>query len=96
MAHHGGHNPLEAAQLDCAVVLGPDMGNFATVARGLLETKAALQASTTDEIVESVSTLLHNGTERDLMAAAAADIAIRNADAVERIHDEISRLMDDR
>ena len=96
MAHHGGHNPLEAAQLDCAVVLGPDMGNFATVAREVLEAKGALQASTTDEIVESVSALLHNGTERDLMARAAADIAIRNADAVERIHDEISRLMDDR
>ncbi len=96
MAHHGGHNPLEAAQLDCAVVLGPDMGNFATVARELLEAKGALQASTTDEIVESVSALLHNGTERDRMAGAAADVAIRNADAVERIHDEISRLMDDR
>ena len=95
MAHHGGHNPLEAAQLDCAVVLGPDMGNFATVAREVLEAKGALQASTTDEIVESVSALLHNGAERDLMARAAADIAIRNADAVERIHDEISRLMDD-
>ncbi len=96
MAHHGGHNPLEAAQLDCAVVLGPDMGNFATVARELLEAKGALQASATDEIVESVSALLHNGTERDRMAGAAADVAIRNADAVERIHDEISRLMDDR
>ena len=84
MAHHGGHNPLEAAQLDCAVVLGPDMGNFATVARELLEAKGALQASTTDEIVESVSPNA-NGTERDRMAGAAADVAIRNADAVERI-----------
>ena len=65
------------------------MGNFATVAREVLEAKGALQASTTDEIVESVSALLHNRTERDRMAGAAADIAIRNADAVERIHDEI-------
>ena len=96
MAHHGGHNPLEAAQLNCAVVLGPDMGNFATVTRELLKANGALQASTTDEIVESVSALMHNGTERDRMAAAAADFAIKNADAVERIHDEISRLMDDR
>ena len=96
MARHGGHNPLEAAQLDCAVVLGPDTGNFAAVTRELLEANGALQASTTDEIVESVSALLHNGTERDRMAGAAADVAIRNADAVERIHDEISRLMDDR
>ena len=96
MAHHGGHNPLEAAQLDCAMVLGPDTGNFAAVTRELLEANGARQASTTDEIGDSVSALMHNGTERDLMAAAAADIAIRNADAVERIHDEISRLMDDR
>ena len=96
MAHHGGHNPLEAAQLDCAVVLGPDTGNFAAITRELLEANGALQASTTDEIVESVSALLHNRTERDRIAGAATDVAIRNADAVERIHDEITRLMDDR
>ncbi len=96
MAHHGGHNPLEAARLDCAVVLGPDMGNFATVTCELLKANGALQASNTDEIVESVLALLHNGAERDRMTGAAADVAIRNADAVERIHDEISRLMDNR
>lgn len=95
MAQHGGHNPLEAAQLDCAVVLGPDMGNFTTVTEELLAAKGAIQTKTADEIVETISTLLHNGAERDRMAAAAADVAVRNADAVDRIHDEISRLMDD-
>ena len=32
MNAHGGHNPVEAARLDCAIIHGPDMANFKAVA----------------------------------------------------------------
>jgi len=50
MASHGGHNPLEAAQLDCAVLHGPDMANFATVARQLADASAARMIQDTEDL----------------------------------------------
>ena len=35
IARKGGHNPLEAALLDCAILHGPDMSNCAAMARAL-------------------------------------------------------------
>lgn len=93
MASHGGHNPLEAAQLDCAVVLGPDMGNFATVARELLDAGGARQTADRQQVAEAVTRLLHDRTGRDEQAVAAARVASENADAVVRIHAEIADLM---
>ena len=46
----GGHNPLEAAQLDCAVLHGPDMANFATVARQLADASAARMIQDTEDL----------------------------------------------
>jgi 3-deoxy-D-manno-octulosonic-acid transferase len=96
MASHGGHNPLEAAQLDCAVVLGPDMRNFKTVARELLHAGGALQASDGTAVADAVAKLLRNPTLRERQAKTAARIATDNADAVLRIHEKISDLMNGR
>ena len=93
MASHGGHNPLEAAQLDCAVVLGPDMGNFTTVARELLDAGGALQASDGAAVAASVAKLLRDPAAQVRQAEAAAQVASDNADAVVRIHEEIAGLM---
>src|SRR6185437_8029760 len=38
----GGHNPLEAALLDCALLHGPDMSNCTGIARDLASAKAAM------------------------------------------------------
>ena len=93
MASHGGHNPLEAAQLDCAVVLGPDMGNFTTVARELLDAGGAQQVNDAGAVAAAVAKLLRNPAARQEQAGAAARVASENADAVIRIHEEIAGLM---
>jgi len=93
MASHGGHNPLEAAQLDCAVVLGPDMGNFATVASELLDAGGALQVSDGVAVADAVAKLLRDPAAQARQAAAATQVASDNAGAVVRIHEEITGLM---
>ncbi len=42
LTHKGGHNPLEAALLDCAILHGPDMSNCAAVTETLARAKATI------------------------------------------------------
>jgi 3-deoxy-D-manno-octulosonic-acid transferase len=65
----GGHNPFEAARLDCAVLHGPDTGNCAAMAVALAEAGAAEMVSDADELARAVSALL---SDRRLRAARAA------------------------
>ncbi|MGB0968476.1 MAG: 3-deoxy-D-manno-octulosonic acid transferase [Halocynthiibacter sp.] len=44
----GGHNPWEAAQLDCAILHGPNMANFIPDMKALHAENAALETSDTD------------------------------------------------
>lgn len=81
----GGHNPLEAAQLDCAVIHGPDMANFRTVAADLAASRAALAFKNADELVKAVGQLLKNRNERQRLARAARKVSLENADALDRI-----------
>lgn len=94
MGRHGGHNPLEAAQLNCAVLLGPDMDNFATVARELINANGAIRVASGESVADSVAFLLQDEIERNRIASSAAKVAADNADAADRIHQEIKRLLD--
>jgi 3-deoxy-D-manno-octulosonic-acid transferase len=81
----GGHNPLEAAQLDCAILYGPDMANFRTVAGDLAAAQAAIQFADQRELCDSVGRLLAEPGKRQQLARAAQKVSARNADALERI-----------
>ena len=55
LASKGGHNPFEAARLECAVLHGPDIGNCAAMAAALAEAGAAEMVSNADELASAVS-----------------------------------------
>lgn len=93
MGSHGGHNPLEAAQLDCAIVYGPDMGNFKSVARDLAHAGGAIQIDSGQGLEASIASLLNDPARRECLALAAGRVASENADTVVRVHDEVSRLL---
>ncbi len=67
----GGHNPVEAAQLDCAVVFGPKMDNFALMADDMLGRGAAIQVLDEAELVKTLETLLREPDKAHALATTA-------------------------
>jgi len=89
MAAHGGHNPLEAAQLDCAILHGPDMANFETIAAELSRRGGAIEVGDAATLADAVAAFLKAPERRMAAAKTAADVAHENADAVEKVFAEI-------
>ena len=58
----GGHNPLEPAQLGCALVFGPRMTNFQAIAADLLAANAAIQVQTPEDFIAALARLLDNSS----------------------------------
>lgn len=73
----GGHNPVEAAQLGCAIVFGPKMTNFVAIASEMVSTGAALQVADKDELINVISSLIGSPTEAAKLAKTAHDLAVR-------------------
>ena len=81
----GGHNPLEAAQLGCAVIHGPDMSNFRTIAADLAAAESAMSFENESGLIMAVARLLEDHDKRKRLAKAARKVSIENSDAVDRI-----------
>ncbi|WP_218048905.1 3-deoxy-D-manno-octulosonic acid transferase [Curvivirga aplysinae] len=54
----GGHNPIEPALLDTAIIVGPDMSNFASITKAMLEDKAIKQVKNDEDLTKTISKLL--------------------------------------
>jgi 3-deoxy-D-manno-octulosonic-acid transferase len=71
----GGHNPFEAARLDCAVLHGPHVGNCAGMAADLDAAGAAETVSNAGELALAVSALLADPQLRAERAAAGRRVS---------------------
>ena len=77
LAPHGGQNLIEPAQLDCAILHGPNVGNFAGVAGTLREAGASETVDSADALATAVRRLLADPAEcRDRAGRAAG--AVKN------------------
>lgn len=94
MSRHGGHNPLEAAQLDCAILHGPDMANFATVAKQLADAQARTEIQDAVTLAAGVAAFLEDEQHRQRAAAAAAEVAQSNAAVVDSVIEELKPFLD--
>jgi 3-deoxy-D-manno-octulosonic-acid transferase len=71
----GGHNPFEAARLDCAVLHGPYISNCAGMAGDLAASGAAETVSDGNALARAISTLLADRRLRVERAAAGRRVA---------------------
>ncbi|MDH3703701.1 MAG: 3-deoxy-D-manno-octulosonic acid transferase, partial [Alphaproteobacteria bacterium] len=94
LSAHGGHNPLEPAQLGCAVLYGPDMTNFQTVADALEQHGGARQCTDIDNLAQTVDMLLNDDIARQAQIAAAKEIADANRRVVDRVYDVLTPHLD--
>ncbi len=87
----GGQNPFEAAQLGCAVLFGPFMGNFEGLSRQMVRENAALQISSARELETSIGVLLTDSTQLAQRSEAASAFTQEMEDVVDKT---VSRITD--
>jgi len=91
----GGHNPLEAARLHCAVLAGPHTFNSASAYRAVLEAQGIGHVSSSSDIVALASRFLDEPEFAKAMGDAAARGALSLGGAVEKTYVAIGALLHD-
>lgn len=71
----GGHNPIEPAQLGCAIIFGPHMHNFSEIAREFIQQRAAVTLKNANELGFAIDRLLAQTHERTQYAQNARILA---------------------
>jgi 3-deoxy-D-manno-octulosonic-acid transferase len=94
IARKGGHNPLEAALLDCAILLGPDTANCAGVAHALAAAGATVQVEDARTLAAAVGRLLADPAERAARAAAASRVAGGNGAVLDAVMARLAPRLD--
>ena len=79
-----GHNPVEPAKLDSAVLTGPYVESFADTFADLFAAHGAVQVADADAIAQIVQHLWRREPERHALLAAAADVTSRGGASLER------------
>jgi 3-deoxy-D-manno-octulosonic-acid transferase len=80
----GGHNPLEAAQLGCAVILGPDTLNCTASAAALEQAGAAKRLADAGALAETLGLLLADPAAMARMGAAGLAVAEASRGVIDR------------
>jgi len=72
----GGQSPLEAAKLGCAILHGPDVGNFADIYQHLDASGGAVEVEDADALAQTIAELLADKMGlRDMARAASRLVA---------------------
>lgn len=90
LAPVGGHNPFEPARLDCAVLHGPDTGNFAEDYAAFHAAGAALPVGD----AAALAAALADAAGLAALRSRAAAVADRGVPALEHVADRLVALME--
>lgn len=86
---HGGQNLLEPARLDCAILHGPHVENFARIAAALAAAGGAERVADGTGLAAAVAALLEAPERVRQMAAAARQVAQSEAGVLDRVLDRL-------
>ncbi|MBP2298295.1 3-deoxy-D-manno-octulosonic acid transferase [Azospirillum picis] len=81
---HGGQNPVEPAQLGCAVLYGPHMFNFDEITHQLEAAGGALPVADGTALTREARRLLTDDRARERLVAGAAQVTADNRRIVDR------------
>jgi 3-deoxy-D-manno-octulosonic-acid transferase len=84
MAAIGGQNPIEPAALGKAMVFGPNMQNFADIARNFVAKNGAVQVQDPEALETAIAGLLSDDDRRTELGRNAQRIVRDNLGAVDR------------
>jgi 3-deoxy-D-manno-octulosonic-acid transferase len=90
----GGQNPIEPGVLGKAMVFGPNMQNFAEVARDLVARDGAVQVQNAAELETALAQLLADPARREQLGSNAVKVIHENLGAIERTVDLIVGQLD--
>jgi 3-deoxy-D-manno-octulosonic-acid transferase len=93
---HGGHNPLEPARLNCALLTGEHTHNFAAVMEALRAQKAIQVVQDNDVLARAVVKLLADDEARLGMAERALSVVMASQGAGDTIVQQINQLLHER
>ncbi len=91
---HGGQNMLEPALLKCAILHGPHVTNFQTIADDLAKAGASRQIDNANALAATVEALLAAPDDATAMADAAAATAAIHDGVLDRVVEALSPLLD--
>jgi 3-deoxy-D-manno-octulosonic-acid transferase len=94
LAAEGGQNPIEPGALGKAMVFGPNMQNFAEVARSFVAHDGAVQVRNATELEAALAQLLADEARREQLGSNAAKVVRENLGAIERTVDMIVEQLD--
>jgi 3-deoxy-D-manno-octulosonic-acid transferase len=90
----GGQNPIEPGALGKPMIFGPNMQNFADIARSFLSGNAAVQARDAAELETMLGELLESPQRREELGRNALKVVHENLGAIERTVDMILKHLD--
>jgi 3-deoxy-D-manno-octulosonic-acid transferase len=90
----GGHNPLEAALLGCAVLHGPDMSNCVATVAELTAAGGAISVRGVDELAAALDRLLADPAQRRRHGRAAGAVATRDNGVLDQVLSRLAPLLD--
>ena len=80
----GGQNPIEPGALGKAMVLGPNMQNFADITRNFVAKKGAIQVRDPEELEGAIAGLLADENRRTELGRNAQRVIHENLGAIDR------------
>lgn len=94
LARRGGHNVLEPAACRKAIVVGPHLENFATIAEEFRRHQAFVEIGSANELAAALGRLIDNPDLRQEYGTRAAAAAAAQRGATKKAANEILRLQD--
>jgi len=91
----GGHNPLEAAMLDCAVLAGRNIQNLHDIYNSMLSRNACIIVENAKDLSAELQRFLGDNDTRNDYAARAKDFAEAQSHVIDTVMEHLAPLLND-